>query len=94
MSGEVELNYNGPETACMIDISKAVTSSSLNQFMKTVSEYSEVLEQDPVVLIHLEKLQENMMEQNLIKILKPYSRVQVQYVADKIDLPVLQVQFY
>ena len=80
MAGEEKLKYSGPETACMLGISIAVNSSSLNLFMEVISEYTVVLEQDPVVRFHLETRQESMMEENLIKILKPYSRVQVQYV--------------
>jgi 26S proteasome regulatory subunit N6 len=37
-------------------------------------------------------LYENLMEQNLVKIIRPYSHVQIHYVAQKIALPEPEVQ--
>ena len=45
-----------------------------------------------IVKKHLGKLYEKMMEVNLNRIIEPYSKVQVKYVAQKIKLPESQVE--
>lgn len=57
--------------------------------MKT---YKTELEEDKIVSKHLNTLYSNMLEQNLCRIIEPYSRVQVEYVAGKIELPKDQVE--
>merc|ERR1712071_695957 len=49
------------------------------------------LVQDPIKA-HLESLYDTMLEQNLCRIIEPYSRVQVSHVARVIALPVDQVE--
>ena len=54
--------------------------------------YKHELEDDKIVKKHLGKLYQTMLEQNLCRIIEPYSKVQVKHIAAKIELPEAQVE--
>lgn len=45
--------------------------------MKALTEYTKELRDDPIINTHLAKLYDNLLEQNLIRVIEPFSRVQV-----------------
>lgn len=44
---------------------------------KALTEYKAELRDDPIISTHLTKLYDNLLEQNLIRVIEPFSRVQV-----------------
>ena len=48
-----------------------------SRFEQAVKKYAKQLEQDRIVAKHLDTLYQTMLEQNLCRIIEPYSRVQV-----------------
>ena len=51
-----------------------------------------VLSDDAMVKSHLNDLYNTLLEQNLSRIIEPFSRVEMAHVAELIDLPVKQVE--
>ncbi len=49
--------------------------------------YQRELQCDAVVKKYFESLSDSMLEKDLCRIIEPYSRVQVDYVAGQINLP-------
>lgn len=45
--------------------------------LKALTEYTKELRDDPIINTHLAKLYDNLLEQNLIRVIEPFSRVQV-----------------
>ena len=43
---------------------------------QALTEYRAELRDDPIISTHLAKLYDNLLEQNLIRVIEPYSRVQ------------------
>ncbi len=43
--------------------------------------------EDPIVNTHLSELYENLLEQHLLRIIEPFSRVEISHVAVLINLP-------
>ncbi|BFZ01295.1 hypothetical protein BsWGS_04334 [Bradybaena similaris] len=92
VSGKLALKYSGPEVEAMKSIAQASHKRSLADFQKTLVSYKPQLEDDPIVEAHLKTLYDNLLEQNLCRIIEPYSKVQVQHVASLIKQPVMAVE--
>merc|ERR1711963_219739 len=73
-------------------VAQASKNRSLADFQTTVDKYSRELKDDKIVERHLDSLYQTMLEQNLCRIIEPYSRVQVKFVAEKINLPEPEVE--
>lgn len=92
VSGKLAIKYAGPDIDAMKAVAQASHKRSLADFQQVVKQYKHELEDDVIVRAHLGTLYENMLEQNLCRIIEPYSRVQVDYIAKTIKLPMLQVE--
>merc|ERR1719381_235520 len=86
-SGKLSLRYSGSDLDSMKAVALAAKARSLADFQKAVKAYKVQLEDDMIVAKHLTTLYSNMLEHNLCRIIEPYSKVQVDYVASKIGLP-------
>ena len=60
--------------------------------MKTLETFREELENDMMISRHLKDLSERLLEQNLVRIIEPYNRVEIEYVAQQIKLPLVKVE--
>uniref|UniRef100_A0A146KS83 26S proteasome non-ATPase regulatory subunit 11 n=2 Tax=Lygus hesperus TaxID=30085 RepID=A0A146KS83_LYGHE len=92
ISGKLALKHAGRDIDAMKNVAKASAKRSLADFQSTLEGYKKELKEDPIVKAHLGTLYDNMLEQNLCRIIEPYSRVQVEYVSKAIKLPTLQVE--
>ena len=79
MSGKLALKYTGADIEAMKLVANASKDRSLADFQKTVEKYSKQLKEDKIVARHLDTLYQTMLEQNLCRIIEPYSRVQVRH---------------
>lgn len=92
MSGILGDKYTGIHLNAMLAIAQASHRRSLADFQAAVKEYREELEDDVIVRAHLGSLYDAMLEQNLCRLVEPYSRVQVSHIATSISLPLAQVE--
>ena len=77
VSGKLALKYSGTDIEAMKLVAQASKKRSLADFQTTVGKYSKELKGDKIVARHLDTLYQTMLEQNLCRIIEPYSRVQV-----------------
>lgn len=77
LSGKLALKYQGSDLEAMKAIADAAQKRSLSDFQAAIKKYPTELQEDMVVKSHLATLYDNMMEQNLCRIIEPYSRVEV-----------------
>merc|ERR1712152_80802 len=82
----------GPELEAMKAVALSAKNRSLSDFQAALKDYKVQLEDDLIVSKHLDSLYNKMLEQNLCRIIEPYSKVQVDYVAGKIGLPRAEVE--
>lgn len=108
VSGKLAIKYAGRDVDAMKTVAQAshkrysktvlfrhcysCTFRSLADFQQGVKLYKHELEDDVIVRAHLGTLYDNMLEQNLCRIIEPYSRVEVDYIAKTIKLPMPQVE--
>lgn len=92
VSGKLAIKYAGRDIEAMKSVAQASHKRSLADFQMAVKQYKSELEDDVIVRAHLGTLYDNMLEQNLCRIIEPYSRVEVDYIAKTIKLPMPQVE--
>lgn len=86
------ISYSGKDIDAMKAVAQASHKRSLADFQQALKDYKAQLEDDVIVKAHLGSLYDTMLEQNLCRIIEPYSRVQVTFIADTIKLPLQQVE--
>lgn len=84
------LKYAGVEIDAMAAVAAAHQERSLKKFEAVLEQYKAQLGNDPIVSFHLTDLDETLLEQNILRILEPFSRVEISHVAELIELPLLR----
>ncbi|CAB3384544.1 Hypothetical predicted protein [Cloeon dipterum] len=92
VSGKLALKYAGRHIDAMKMVATSSHKRSLADFKLALEMYGAELKNDPIVRAHLDTLYDTMLEQNLCRIIEPYSRVQVDFIAKTIALPMGQVE--
>ena len=93
VSGKLALKYTGADIEAMKLVANASKNRSLADFQKTVEKYSKELKEDKIVARHLDTLYQTMLEQNLCRIIEPYSRVQVRRQVDFLFLRLFAMMY-
>ena len=65
---------------------------SLASFESSLEKFSEQLQSDPIVKSHVRELYDTLLEQNLLKIIEPFSNVEVSHIASLIGLELATVE--
>jgi len=86
-SSKSALKYPGPQIDAIMAVAAAHEDRSLKKFEAVLTQYKAQLADDPIVNYHLSDLNETLLEQNILRILEPFSRVEISHVAALIELP-------
>ncbi|XP_029294127.1 26S proteasome non-ATPase regulatory subunit 11A [Cottoperca gobio] len=86
ISGKLALRYAGRQTDSLKCVAQASKNRSLADFEKALTEYKAELRDDPIISTHLTTLYDNLLEQNLIRVIEPFSRVQMEHISSLIKL--------
>jgi len=89
--GKHARNYYGVEVEALKAITEAVKDKSVASLKLNISKYEKVLLNDQIIVHHLVNLQNELLEKNLIKIIQPYSVVEIEFVTNSIGLPYLEI---
>jgi len=65
-------------------IARAHQNRNLAEFEKALKDYKHELSSDPTIRTHLSALYDTLLEQNLLRIVEPYSVIEVEYVAQQV----------
>merc|ERR1712150_424156 len=85
VSSKVVLDFPVPEVTKMHDISKACEQRDVKKLEKAIQNFTT---DDTLITAQLRELAETLEQENLLKLLEPYSKVQIHHIAKLIDLPV------
>jgi 26S proteasome regulatory subunit N6 len=92
ISSKSGLKYTGVEIDAMAAVAAAHKDRSLKKFEAVLEQYKAQLAEDPIIQYHLSDLNETLLEQNIIRILEPFSHVEITHVAELIELPLQRTQ--
>ena len=92
LANKNSIKYLGTEVEAMSSVARAAKERSLEKFQDAVTKYADYLKTDDLISHHLDLLYEKMQEANLLKIISPFSCVEVSRVAELIKLPVAEVE--
>jgi len=87
ISSKAGLKHTGRDVDAMRAVAKAYQDRSLQEFQEILSSYKEELVGDAIVHAHLTALYGTLLEQNLIRLMEPFNRVEIKHVAELIKLP-------
>lgn len=92
INGKLALRFATPELEAMRAIAAAHAISSLKAFQAAMSKYAAEFAVDTFLQGHLKSLYGSLLEQNLLRLIEPYSQVQIAHLAKLIELPELQIE--
>lgn len=92
MTSKQAVKYAGKNLDAMKAVAKAHSNRSLEEYEQALGTYRYELGSDRFIATHLRKLYDAMLEQNLIKVIEPFSRVEIDHVAKMVGLDVAQVE--
>eukprot|EP01128_Nolandella_sp_AFSM9_P004501 TRINITY_DN2028_c0_g1_i1.p1 TRINITY_DN2028_c0_g1~~TRINITY_DN2028_c0_g1_i1.p1 ORF type:complete len:457 (-),score=152.94 TRINITY_DN2028_c0_g1_i1:86-1354(-) len=92
LTGKLALRYSEPELTALVGIAKAKNEASLAVFKSVLEEHKVELQKDPVISRHLEQLYSDLFEDNLLTLVSPFSEVEIDHVAELIQLELSVVE--
>jgi 26S proteasome regulatory subunit N6 len=92
IDGKNSLKYAGPDLEAMREIAAAYKLRSLESLVATQEKFKQQLAEDPVIRFHLQTLYDTLLEQNLARLVEPFSYVHIPHIASLIKLPVADVE--
>lgn len=99
--------HAGADLDAMKAMANALQERSLDLFQKTLKDFTErrcfgimlcysdttlELQQDPLIRSHLSLLYDTLLEQNLVRVIEPYSSVELSYVASEVGQALADVE--
>lgn len=86
------IKYSGRDIDAMKAIATAYSNSSLKEFDQALETYGKELSSDPFIRSHFTALYDTLLEQNLVKVIEPFSCVEISHIAETIGLDNRQVE--
>ncbi|KAK4209575.1 hypothetical protein V8F33_013393 [Rhypophila sp. PSN 637] len=92
MTSKQAMKYAGQSLEAMKAIARAHSNRSLEEYERALAAYKYELGSDTFIRNHLRRLYDAMLEQNLIKVIEPFSRVEIAHIAKMVGLDTQQVE--
>ncbi|PWN94947.1 PCI-domain-containing protein [Tilletiopsis washingtonensis] len=92
VDGKMASKYGGRDVGAMKAVAEAHEKRDLQAFEEALRSYKEELSNDPIIRTHLAALYDTLLEQNLLRLIEPYSRVEIEHVAGLVRQPVREVE--
>ncbi|CAK7901129.1 26S proteasome regulatory subunit Rpn6p [[Candida] anglica] len=86
------VKYQSRDIDAMKSIATAYSNRSLKDFEGSLVTYADELKSDSIIKSHFNALYDNLLEQNLLKIIESYSTVELSHISKTIGLSLNQVE--
>ncbi|VDO69360.1 unnamed protein product [Schistosoma mattheei] len=93
LTSKLALKYTSRDIDAMREVGIAAKERSLGDFLLLQEKYKTELSGDPVISRHLHSFYDTLFGQNLLKLIEPYSRVQIDHIAKLINIPLVRIIF-
>jgi len=91
-SQETKPYKNDPEILAMTNLVSAYQNNDINDFEKILKTNRQNIMEDPFIREHIEDLLRNIRTQVLIKLIKPYTRIQIPFISKELNIDALEVE--
>lgn len=92
MHTKTAIRFAGPDVDAMRAVAAAAKNRSLHDFDAALAKYKAELQDDPIIRSHLAQLHNKLMQENLKRIIEPFSRVEIAHIAQLIGLDINVVE--
>merc|ERR1719412_1120621 len=87
LSGKNTLAYEGAMgLKVCLDVAKAAKEKAVKELASVATKYKEYIENDMLIRKTLETFHKKLLKENILRVLKSYSRVQIKHVANQTGL--------
>jgi len=91
-SQEAKPYKNDPEILAMTNLVSAYQNDDISEFEKILKQNRKNIMEDPFIREHIEDLLRNIRTQVLIKLIKPYTRIHIPFIAKELNIDVADVE--
>merc|ERR1712018_634632 len=91
-SQEAKPYKNDPEILAMTNLVSAYQNNDINEFEKILKQNRETIMDDPFIREHIEDLLRNIRTQVLIKLIKPYTRINISFISKELNVDAADVE--
>jgi len=91
-SQEAKPYKNDSEILAMTNLVSAYQNNDINEFEKILRTNRKTIMDDPFIKEHIEDLLRNIRTQVLIKLIKPYTRIQIPFISKELNIDVCEVE--
>ncbi|KAH9406772.1 PREDICTED: COP9 signalosome complex subunit 2-like [Rhagoletis zephyria] len=91
-SQEAKPYKNDKQILAMTNLVNAYQNNDINEFEKILRENRRTIMDDPFIKEHIEDLLSNIRTQVLIKLIKPYTRIQIPFISKELNIDVSDVE--
>ena len=92
IEGKPGQRHAGPALEAMRAVANAHQQRSLKEFEEALATHKKELAADPIIKSHLSSLYGLLMQENICRILEPYSKVETAHIATLMNLPLATVE--
>jgi len=91
-SQEAKPYKNDPEILAMTNLVSAYQNNDINEFERILKSNKASIMDDPFIREHIEELLRNIRTQVMIKLIRPYTRIHMPYLARELNIDVVEVE--
>jgi len=92
INGKPGMRHQGASLEAMRAVATAHQQRSLHDFEAALATHSDHLSADPIISTHLNQLYDMLLQENICRIIEPYSRVETAHIATVMKLPLRQIE--
>jgi len=91
-SQEAKPYKNDPEILAMTNLVTAYQNNDINEFEKILKQNRQTIMEDTFIREHIEDLLKNIRTQVLIKLIRPYTRIQISFISGELNIETSDVE--